>query len=102
MIVNLSDCDISYEMDQDPYIILDDTRERIILLLTEETWVIFLSVKIPEANNSILTHSHFQSEVLTPIKLYSDKEIRVPPLASLSCPCFIIYDRNYDWLLSDV
>ena len=58
-IIDLGDCDIAYETDQDPDTLLDDAIERIIPRLIIVKWVAVLAAKSPDANNASLNKSHF-------------------------------------------
>ena len=48
--------------------------------------MVVLVAEIPEANVDSLSNSHFQSEIITRIKLHSDKDLWMVPLSSLLGP----------------
>jgi len=73
MIIDLSDCDITYEMDQDPDTIPDDANERVITHLTNEKWAIVLAAESPAAGAHHLTDYHFDSCITKRVKLHSEK-----------------------------
>lgn len=47
MIIDLSDCDIIYNINMDPDIVLDATYQLILSHLPREKWVIVLAVESP-------------------------------------------------------
>ena len=86
MIIDLSDYNVSYVIYHDQDTLPDNVTERNIPYLTKEKWLVVLAVEIPEANMESLSNSYFQSEDMTRIKLYSDKDICIIPLTSLVGP----------------
>ena len=95
MIIDLSNCDITYEMDQDPDTIPDDANERVIAHLTNEKWAIVLAAESPAAGAHHLTDYHFDSCITTRVRLHSDNDIWMVPLTALVGPCFVVYNKNY-------
>jgi len=95
MIIDLTECDITYDMDQDPDTIPDDANERVITHLTNEKWVIVLAAESPHADAHHITDSHFDSVITKRLKLHSDNDIWMVPLTTLVGPCFVVYNKNY-------
>ena len=86
MIIDLINCDISYEMDYDPDTLPYDVAEIIIPHLTKKKWAVVLAAESPDTNMDSLSNSYFQSVIITRITLYSDKDIWMLPLTSLVGP----------------
>ena len=61
IIIDLNDCGITYEVDQNPNILPDEAIERIIPNLTKEKRVLVLSAESSEAFNGYLSNSHLKS-----------------------------------------
>ena len=95
MIIDLSDCDITYEMDQDPDTIPDDANERVVTHLTNEKWEIVLAAESPVVDAHLYTDDHFDSCITKRVKLHSDNDIWMVPLTALVGPCFVVYNKNY-------
>ena len=95
MILDLSECNIVHHMDQDPDTIPEDATARIIPHLTKEKWVILLASQSPEENANELSNAHFDSKILTRIKLHNDNDVWIVPLSTLVGPCFVVYNKDY-------
>ena len=93
MILDLSDYDIIYEIDQDKNTLSYDEAERFSPHLIKEKWVVVLAVERPEASNDSLSNSYFQSVTITCIKLHSDKDIRILSL-TLAILCVVGYNKS--------
>ena len=89
--IDLSDCDISYEIDPDPDILPDDVWKIIIPYLNKERWVIVLASENSQEKTDSLNNSHFQSVIITYIRFHSEKTVLTVPLKSLTGPWFVIY-----------
>ena len=95
MIIDLSECDIIHNMDQDPDTIPDDAEQLIIPHLTNKKWVIFLAAESPQAEQHQLTDAHFDSKILTRIRLHDDDDTWMVLLSTLVGPCFVVYNKDY-------
>ena len=100
-IIDLSECDIIHNMDQDPDTIPDDTDQQVIPHLTKEKLVIVLAAESPQAEQHELTDAHFDSKILTRIRLHDDKDTWTVPLSTLTGPCFAVYNKNYTKTTND-
>ena len=83
MIVDVSECDITYATDIDPdttssYSIITPTRH-----VTKEKWTVLFSNEAPKTNHDELIYYHFDSNLTTLIKLHDNKDIWIVPLKSL-------------------
>lgn len=97
MILNLSDCDITYNMDQDPDTIPDDANERVVTQVTDKNWIIILVAESPHDVHHDAHHlidSHFDSVITKWVKLHSDNDIWMVPLTTLAGPCIVVYNKN--------
>ena len=98
MILDLTDIDIMYEddfnngnNDNQPR-----TNETAIHHLTQEVWVVVLTAVSPKASdNNDLTDSHFDSSIITRVKLHDDKDVWMLPLSTLLGPCYTVYNKDY-------
>ena len=94
MIIDLSDCNITYGMDQYPNTILDDANERVINHLTNEKWVTILAAESPVTSAHHLTDYHFDSDVTIRVKLHTENYIWMVPSTTLVGPCFVVYNKT--------
>jgi hypothetical protein len=95
MILDLSECEISYESDVNPDITSAASNAIHINHLTNEKWVVIQAVTSPEADSENLTDNHFDSKIHTRINLHNDDDVRIVPLTSLVAPYYVIYNKNY-------
>ena len=96
MIIDLGDCEIETQPDIDPDLV--HTLKYIVPLphLVREKWAVLWAADAPEANNSEITDSNFQSTIATRVKLHDDKDMCMMPLSTLVGPCFVVYNKNYN------
>ena len=94
MSVDLSDCNITYEMDQDIDTLRDDTTERMNPHLTKEKRLVVLEAENAEAYSDSLSNSYFQLVFITRIKFHLDKDIWMVPLLSLVGTCFAVCNKT--------
>ena len=94
MILDLTQCDISTEVDvdQDQIDIVSHVAQ--IPHLTKEKWAVIKAVESPSVLSSNLSDDHFINPIITRIKLDEDR-IWLVPLSSLVEPCFVAYNYNY-------
>ena len=94
MILDLSECEISYEVDFDEDEASDIAHVATIPHLTKDKWVVVKAAESPSVLASELTDDHFTCDMITRIKL-DEERIWLVPLLSLVNPCFVVYNRNY-------
>ena len=71
-------------------------NQHVVHHLSQKLWVVVLSSITPKASQRHdLTNSHFDSSILTRIKLHDDKDVFLLPLESLYAPCFVVTNKNY-------
>ena len=98
MILDLTEIDIMYENDFNNGINDNQprTNETVIHHLTQEVWVVVLTAVSPKASdNNDLTDSHFDSSIITRVKLHDDKDVWMLPLSTLLGPCYTVYNKDY-------
>ena len=94
MILDLSACEITYEVDIDQDQISTLLHVATIPHLTKNKWVVIKAAESPSILASELTDDHLLSDIITRIKI--DKErIWLVPFAALVKPCFVTYNKNY-------
>ena len=94
MILDLSACEITYEVDIDHDQISTLSHVATIPHLTKDKWVVIKAAESPSILASELTDDHLTSDIITRIKLDQER-IWLVPLAALVKPCFVIYNKNY-------
>ena len=95
MILDLSECDISYEPDVDPDIMNQNKNVTRITHLTKEKWVVVKAASAPRANITDLTVDHLDSKIITRITIDPDMKVWMIPLKSLVKPCYVVWNKNY-------
>ena len=83
MIIDLSDCNIIYDIDQDTETLSLHSDQRRITNLTKENWFIALVGENSETVDDDLTYSYFDSKIHTCIKIHTSTTICMVPLSSL-------------------
>ena len=101
MIIDLLDCDIIHNIDQDPDTITDDVDQKIITHLTKEKWVIVLAPESSQAEQHQLNDTYFDSNILTRIRLHDDSDTCMVPLSTLVGPPFVVYTKDYNKTTND-
>ena len=94
MILDLSECEISYEVDIDQDQVSTIAHVAILPHLTKDKWVVIKAAESPAIISSELTYDHLTCDMITRIKLDEDR-IWLVPLLSLFSPCFVIHNKNY-------
>ena len=94
MILDLSECEITYEVDIDHDQISTLSHVATIPHLTKAKWVVIKAAESPSILASELTDDYLTSDIITRIKLDQER-IWLVPLAALVKPCFVIYNNNY-------
>ena len=90
MILDLSDVEIIYRNET------DEINQHTVKHLTQEIWLVILAAIEPKASHTEdLTDAHFDSSIITRVKLHEDKDVWMVPLSSLTGPCFVVYNKNY-------
>ena len=98
MILDLRNVDISYSEDEHNSEAKEEEgrHQHVVHHLSQQLWVVVLSSITPKASQRHdLTNSHFDSSILTRIKLHDDKDVFLLPLDSLYAPCFVVTNKNY-------
>lgn len=93
MIIELSDCAITYDKNWDT--IPENLNERLNTHLANEKWAIILVTETPAACAYHLTDFYFYSVITICVKLHADNAIWMVPLNTLIDPCFVVYNKNY-------
>ena len=94
MILDLSACEITYEVDIDHDQLSTLSHVATIPHLTKAKWVVIKAAQSPSTLASELTDDHLTSDIITRIRL-DEERIWLVPLAALVRPCFVIYNKNY-------
>ena len=94
MILDLSACEITYEVDIDHDQISTLSHVATIPHLTKAKWVVIKAAQSPSTLASELTDDHLTSDIITRIKL-DEERIWLVPLVALVRPCFVVYNKNY-------
>ena len=94
MILDLSECEINYEVDIDKDKVSEVDHLPTLTHLTKDKWVVIKAATSPSVLSSDLTDDHFSCDVITRIKLDGDR-IWLVPLSSLVKPCFVVHNKNY-------
>ena len=94
MILDLTACEISYEVDIDQDQLSTISHVTTISHLTKDKWVVIKAAESPSTLSSELTDDHLTCDIITRIKLDEDR-IWLVPLSALVGPCFVIYNKNY-------
>ena len=101
MIVDLRNVEISYSEEaeneeEDDQQQQEQNSQHIVHHLSKDIWVVVLTAITPRASpTEDLTNSHFDSSILTRIKLHDDNDVYLLPLEALYGPCFVVYNKNY-------
>ena len=98
MIIDLRNVDILYSesLDESEENEQEGSPQHIVHHLSKQLWVVVLSSVTPKASHRHdLTNSHFDSSILTRIKLHDDKDVFLLPLESIYAPCFVVHNKNY-------
>ena len=95
MILDLSECDISYEPDIHPDQINHTPNQTKITHLTKEKWVVVKASTAPRADDNDLSEQHLNSRIIHRITLDPDMKIWMIPLKTLVKPCYVVYNKNY-------
>ena len=91
MILDLSDTEILYRDQAN-----DSTEDHVVHHLTKEIWLVILAAVTPKASQTEdLSDMHFDSSIITRVKLHDDNEVYMVPLSTLAGPCFVVYNQNY-------
>ena len=69
--------------------------------MTKEKWVIVLAAESLQAEQHQLTDAHFDSKILTRIRLHDDNDTWMVPLSTLVGPCFVVYNKDYTKTTND-
>ena len=94
MILDLTECKISTEVDVDQDQIDNVSHVAQMPHLTKEKWVVIKAAESPSVLSSNVTDDHLLNPIMTRIKLDEDR-IWLVPLSSLVEPCFVTYNYNY-------
>ena len=94
MILDLSECEINYEVDIDQDKLSEVDQLPSLTHLTKDKWVVIKAATSPSVLSSDLTDDHFSCDVITRIKIDEDR-IWLVPLSSLVKPCFVVHNKNY-------
>ena len=94
MILDLSECEISTEVEVDQEDTHTVSHVAQITHLTKEKWVVIKAAESPSMPSSSLSDDHFWNPIITRIKLDDDR-IWLVPISSLFEPCYSIYNYNY-------
>ena len=98
MIIDLRNIHILYSesLDESEENEQEGSPQHIVHHLSKQLWVVVLSSVTPKASQRHdLTNSHFDSSILTRIKLHDDKDVFLLPLESIYAPCFVVNNNNY-------
>ena len=94
MILDLTACEISYEVDIDQDQLSNISHVSTIPHLTKEKWVVIKAAESPSIIAAELTDDHLTCDLIKRIKL-DEETIWLVPLSALVGPCFVIYNKNY-------
>ena len=94
MILDLSECEIDYDVDIDQDKVSDIPDIPTLPHLTKDKWVVIKAATSLSVLSSELTEDHFYCDVITRIRIDEDR-IWLVPLSSLVKPCFVIHNKNY-------
>ena len=59
------------------------------------------AAEYPQAEQHQLTDAHFDSKILTCIRLHDDKNTWIVPLSTLVGLCFVFYNKDYNKTTND-
>ena len=94
MIIDLTDCIVRYDKNQDLDTIASDTTSTRITQLTKEKRVIVFVAEGLKTVSCDFTYSHFDSKIYKSIKLHADTDTFMVSLSKLAGPCFVVYNKN--------
>ena len=91
MILDLSDTELLYRDHNN-----GPNEEHVVHHLTKEVWLVILAAVTPKASRTEdLSDLHFDSSIITRVKLHDDNDVYMVPLSTLAGPCFVVYNQNY-------
>ena len=73
MILDLTECEISYDVDIDQDELSTISHVATILHLTKDKWVVIKAAETSSASGSVITEDNFIHEMITRIKIDKDK-----------------------------
>ena len=95
LIIDLSDCDIIYDKDQDPDTLQQDDCNLNVEHLTKEKWIVVSAAESPEICPTMITENNLKSKIVKRIQLHDNNEIYMVPFTSLVGPCFVVNNNIY-------
>ena len=96
MVVDLTDVDLTYQVDLPPDSSVDEDTVRTHQHLTNEKWAIVHAAVSPSCDIDDMTDNHFDSQIHTWIKLTKEEEdLWTVPLSVIVGPCYVVRNRDY-------